>query len=163
MPRITITLTEQQHQLFQSLTKYTGKPMSGYISDLLHASTPVLERMAAVFQRIHQQQQKEKNRLTSELEQVQDALEPIASNMLNQFDLFLAKVAPVSDEQADARPPRPNEVWPDGRTTAQPSSTPHTNRGDTPPHGKTPNTAPNKPRRSVRPREVLKKNKGLNS
>lgn len=137
--------------------------MSGYISEMLHASTPVLERMAAVFQRLYEQQQKEKSRIVSEFEQVQDALEPIASNMLNQFDLFLAKVSPVPDEQADARPPRPNEVWPDGRTIAQPSSTPHTNRGATPPLDNTPNTAPNKPRRLVRPREVLKKNKGLNS
>ena len=163
MPRITITLTDQQHQLFQSLTKYTGKPMSGYISDLLQASTPVLERMATVFQRIHEQQQKEKNRLASELEQVQDALEPIATNMLDQFDLFLAKVVPVSDEQADARPPRQNGVLPDGRTTAKPSSTPHTNRGDTPPHEKTPNPAPIKARRSVQSAKLLKKNKGLNS
>lgn len=137
--------------------------MSGYISDLLQASTPVLERMATVFQRIHEQQQKEKNRLASELEQVQDALEPIATNMLDQFDLFLAKVVPVSDAEADARPPRPNEVWSDGRMNAKASLAPLTNRGDTPPHHNTPNTAPNKARRSVRTREVLKKNKGLNS
>jgi len=130
---------------------------------MLHASTPVLERMAAVFQRLYEQQQKEKSRIVSEFEQVQDALEPIASNMLNQFDLFLAKVAPVSDERADDLPPAHVADVPAGRPSAQTSSTPHTNRGATPPHDKTPNTAPNKARRSVRPREVLKKNKGLNS
>lgn len=162
MPRITITLTEQQHQLFQSLTKYTGKPMSGYISDLLQASTPVLERMAAVFQRIHEQQQKEKDRLASELEQVQDTLEPIAANMLDQFDLFLAKVVPDDNERADDLPPAHVADVPAGRPSAQPRS-PRTNRGDTPPHDKTPNPAPIKAHRSVQSAKLFKKNKGLNS
>jgi len=162
MPRITITLTEHQYKLFQSLTKYTGKPMSGYISEMLHASTPALERMAAVFQRLYEQQQKEKSRIASEFEQVQDALEPIASSMLNQFDLFLAKVVPDDQQRADDLLPAHVVDVPASRPSATLPS-PLTNRGDTPPHDKTPNTAPNKARRSVIPREVLKKNKGLNS
>jgi hypothetical protein len=162
MPRITITLTDHQHKLFQSLSKYTGKPMSGYISEMLHASTPVLERMAAVFQRLYEQQQKEKSRIVSEFEQIQDSLEPIASSMLNQFDMFLAKVVPGQAEQADDLPPAHVADVPAGRPFA-PRPSPLTNRGDTPPLDKTPKALPNKAHRSVRPREVLKKNKGLNS
>lgn len=160
MPRITITLTDQQHQLFQSLTKYTGKPMSGYISELLAASMPVLERMAAVFQRIHEQQQLEKKRITQEMEQAQNTLEPIAANMLDQLDMFLAKVTP-SNERADDRTHAHAAGVPYERPSAQP--TPHTNRGDTPPLDKSPKPTPNKAHRSVKSEKVFKKNQGLNS
>jgi hypothetical protein len=154
MPRITITLSDQQHQLFQAVSKYSGKPMSTTIAELLDAANPVLQRMATVFQRIHEQQQQERARITNELQQAQDSLEPIAAQMLNQFDLFLSKVAPDTDKQADLGKGAPacGVLLP---KSAQPA--PRTNRGDTPPLEITPNTAPNKARRSVRTREVFEK------
>lgn len=162
MPRITITISDQQHKLFQSLSKYTGKPMSSSIAELLEAASPVLERTAAVFQRIHEQQQIEKERITTELKQAQDTLEPIAAKMLDQFDMFLNQVAPNSLERADDLPPAHVADVPAGRPSAQPRS-PRTNRGDTPPHEKTPNPAPIKAHRSVQSAKILKKNQGLNS
>lgn len=160
MPRITITLSDQQHQLFQAVSKYSGKPMSTIITELLDAANPVLQRMATVFQRIHEQQQQERARITNELQQAQDSLEPIAAQMLNQFDLFLSKVAPDTDKQADLGKGAPacGVLLP---KSAQPA--PRTNRGDTPPLGITPKTASNKARRSVQSEKLFKKNKGLNS
>ncbi len=161
MPRITITLSDQQHQLFQAVSKYSGKPMSTTIAELLDAANPVLQRMATVFQRIHEQQQQERARITNELQQAQDSLEPIAAQMLNQFDLFLSKVAPDKTQQVgdlnERTAARFTERQPaSGRPLTQPIF-PRTNRGDTPPHEITPNTAPNKARRSVVTREVFEK------
>lgn len=167
MPRITITLSDHQHQLFQAVSKYSGKPMSTIISELLDSANPMLQRMAAVFQRIHEQQQLERARITNELQQVQDSLEPIAAQMLNQFDMFLTKVSPDLMQQAgdlnDRTAARFIEPLPAaGRPSAQPIA-PRTNRGDTPPLGITPKTASNKARRSVQSEKLFKKNKGLNS
>lgn len=160
MPRITITLSDHQHQLFQAVSKYSGKPMSTIISELLDSANPMLQRMAAVFQRIHEQQQLERARITNELQQVQDSLEPIAAQMLNQFDMFLTRVSPPTTQQADLGKGAPacGELLP---KSAQPS--PRTNRGDTPPLQITPKTASNKARRSVQSEKLFKKNKGLNS
>lgn len=167
MPRITITISDQQHQLFQALSKYTGKSMSSSIVEYLQAATPALERMAALFQRIHEQQQKEKQRITSELKQAQDTLEPLASSMLDQLDMFIAKVSPDLMQQAgdlnDRTAARFIEPLPAaGRPSAQPIS-PRTNRGDTPPLEITPKPASNKAHSLVKSSELLKKNKGLNS
>jgi len=161
MPRITITLSEHQHKLFKSISSYTGKPMSASITELLESAMPVLERSAAVFQRLHEQKQREKERITNELTQVQDALEPIAAQFLNQFDMFLARVVP-DDSQASDRPPAASfsERQPDVLTR---SAAPRTNRGDTPPHDKSLKPASNKAQPSVKSSKVLKKNQGLNS
>lgn len=160
MPRITITLSDHQHKLFKSISSYTGKPMSTSISELLEAAIPVLERSAAVFQRIHEQQQREKERITSELTQVQDALEPIAAQFLNQFDMFLGRIAPEKEQDAEGKgAPVHGACLP---SATQPL-TPHTNRGDTPPLGDTLKPAPSKALRSVKSAKVLKKNQGLNS
>lgn len=152
-------MSDQQHKLFQALSKYTGRPMSSLISEILETTAPVLERTATVFQRLHEQQSREKDRIKLELEQAQNALEPIASQALDQFDLFLAKFTP---QQADD-PPRANaESVPHGESFAM-RDAPPTNRGDTPPLVKTQKPATGKPSKPIKTEKILKKNRGLNS
>lgn len=135
MPRITITLSTEQHELYKSLSKYTGKPMSSILVELLDTARPVIERTAAVFQRIHEQQQIDRLRFTNDLKQAHDALEPLASNFLTQYDMFLNRVVENSDKK-DVLEERTaasfNEPLPASFSSSATVSTPYTNRGDTP-------------------------------
>jgi len=99
--------------------------MSGWISELLDASTPVLERTAAIFQRLYEQQQLQNTKIQNEMQQAQDALEPLAAQALNQFDLFLAGLDPENRAEQGQGACDANE--------RSEGTTPHTNRGDTPP------------------------------
>ena len=148
MPRITITLSDQQHDLFRALSKYTGRPMSGWISELLEASTPVLERTAAIFQRLYEQQQLQNTKIQNEMQQAQDALEPLAAQALNQFDLFLAGL------DTENRAEKGRGVHDEDERSE--GSTPHTNRGDTPPQVKPLETPSRKASSGVK---TTKKNK----
>jgi len=91
-PRITITLEPRQHELLRSISGSTGQSMSAFLVELIETVEPVLERMAATFQRLKQQQDKERERIKTNLEEAQEALEPIAASVLDQFDLFLGKI-----------------------------------------------------------------------
>lgn len=124
-PRITVTLSPRQHEVLQAFSKFSGKTMSSTIGEFLEASMPTLERMAATFQRIHEMQEKERDRIASQLDDAQSVLEPLIMQSLDQFDLFLGQV-----EQAVGG------VSASGEGAAQPVSTPLTNRGVTPTHEK---------------------------
>lgn len=130
MPRITITISDRQHELLQALSKFSGKPMSTTVSELLESTTPVMERMATVFQAIYEQRQKENERIKKNLTEAHDALEPMAMKMLDQFDMFMGKVAGA----ADCAPASPSGLQ---ATTAEPAKSPPTNRGVTTLQGKT--------------------------
>jgi uncharacterized protein (DUF1778 family) len=47
-PRITITLTEEQHVLLHTLAGYQGESMSAIVVDLIQTAVPVMERIAIV-------------------------------------------------------------------------------------------------------------------
>lgn len=124
MPRITITISDRQHELLQALSKFSGKPMSTAVSELLESTIPVMERMATVFQAIYEQRQKENERIKKNLSEAHDALEPMAMQMLDQFDMFMGKVAGAPP----ARRTRPARA---GRTERTAATSPPTNRGVT--------------------------------
>lgn len=121
-PRITVTLTERQHEILQAMTRFSGKPMSSTIAELIEAAAPTLERMAATFQRISQHQDQERQRIAKQLEDAQAVMEPVIMQTLDQFDLFLGKI-----EQAAA-------AGAQGTCAAalEPVPPPPTNRGVTP-------------------------------
>lgn len=124
-PRITVTLTKRQHEVFQSLSASSGQSMSSLIGEIIEVSMPTFERMAATFQKIKASQDLERARIADALGEAQSALEPIALAAVGQFDLFLGRIEsaipPVRAERNDA----PTV----GMDATQP---PSTNRGVTP-------------------------------
>ena len=124
-PRITITLSHRQHDLLRAISESSGQSMSSFVSELLETAEPVFERMAATFQRIKQQQDHQREQIRANLDAAQGQLEHISAGLLDQLDMFLGGVEQAAGVGGDA-PAR----------TASPAaglSSPHTNRGVTPP------------------------------
>lgn len=91
-PRITVTLTKRQHEVFQSLSASSGQSMSGLIGEIIEVSMPTFERMAATFQKLKASQDHERSKIAQALDEAQSALEPIALAAVGQFDLFLGRI-----------------------------------------------------------------------
>lgn len=91
-PRITVTLSKQQYDVLKAISEYGGQSMSNFIGDLLEQSLPVLERMAEAFRRIRLVQDERKKRISEELTDAQNAIEPAFQSVLGQFDLFMSKL-----------------------------------------------------------------------
>lgn len=129
-PRITVTLTKRQHEVLRSISENSNQPMSTFISEMLEAALPTLERMAVTFQRVKEAQQAERTRFLDSMDRAQAAIEPVVLNAVGQFDLFLASIeeavgAGSTDARERAGAPAPTAP-----------SAPATNRGATPRKGK---------------------------
>jgi len=128
-PRITITLTDRQHEVLKSISDSSGQSMSSVVSEVLEPSMPVLERMAATFQHLKRAKDADKARVVRAMEDAQDVFEPLANQASDQLDLFLKSLEasyPINAEPiaVKAAPGRPK--------------TPPTNRGVTPHLSKAP-------------------------
>lgn len=129
-PRITVTLTKRQHEVLRSISENSNQPMSTFISEMLEAALPTLERMAVTFQRVKEAQQAERTRFLDSMDRAQAAIEPVVLNAVGQFDLFLSSIeeavgAGSTDALERAGAPVPTAP-----------SAPATNRGATPRKGK---------------------------
>lgn len=125
-PRITITITQRQHDLFKAISGFSGQPMSAFIGEMLEAATPTLERMASTLQKVKTAQEKERSRFIEGLGEAQAALEPIVMNTIGQFDLFMGKIERSLGDEGDPAcggASSPNDPLP----------APATNRGATDP------------------------------
>jgi hypothetical protein len=147
--RITISLTLHQYNVISSLASLGNGSRSGFITDLIDASMPVLERTAETLQRVKDAYDENNARLRSSMAAAQSDLEPVVDAALSQFDLFLgdaetaytARLQKAKKVRAlPARPPAAKR----GRTDSQraalrggsksrglAASAPSTNRGAT--------------------------------
>lgn len=96
-PRITVTITPQQHTVLRSLSDSTGQPMSAFLTELLEASLPTLERMAVTFHKLKQAQNVERDRYLQSMDETQAVLEDIAQQATSQLDMFLTVVEQSTD------------------------------------------------------------------
>lgn len=119
-PRITITLEEPIYQALRVLSDSSGQSMSSIIVEFLGAACPVFERMAAISSRVKEQQESERARFKESLISAQNVIEPYAVSVLDQMDLFLAKM-----DLSDASNPRPVTT---GVTTPLPTTPPLTSK-----------------------------------
>lgn len=154
-PRITVTLSQRQHDVLRVISECGGSSMSAFISEILEQSLPVLERMAESFRKIKAAQDEQKKRIIADLDQAQAEVEPVLEQVLGQFDLFMTKIenaagATATDERERA-----------GAGAAAAPSTPVTNRGVTHSQVKGRKSAPGKDSsRSSSPRSSSKKSRG---
>ena len=128
-PRITVTLTERQHEVLKMISDCGGQSMSSLLGELIEVSLPTFERMANTFRKLQQAQHKERARMVEALDEAQAALEPIAQAAVDQFDLFCGRI----DGEIDAA-----AISPRGESPGEAISTtaPSTNRGATPTRAK---------------------------
>lgn len=153
-PRITVTLTDNQYRLLKALSEYGNQSMSSYVSEFLTIAEPTLERMAATFQRIKEANDQRRKQILDQLEEAQAVFEPLAMSVVDQTDLFLARVEEVATSGLDTR-----DSVRTGRAVAL--APPHTNRGVTPYPAKGLKPAPSKAPRSGRDSQKAVKKVGV--
>lgn len=149
-PRITVTLTQRQHDVLKAISEYGGQSMSAFVSEILEQSLPVLERMAESFRKIKAAQDEQKKRIATELDQAQSAVEPMLDQVIGQFDLFMARI----EEAAGA-----DDGGKRSAAAAAPAAvlTPATNRGVTPKAGRGRKSPPGKEFGDFNPRRTSSK------
>ena len=59
-PRITVTLTEEQHAILRRISAGGGQSMSSVISEFMQMAQPALERMAVALQQLKQDRDAER-------------------------------------------------------------------------------------------------------
>lgn len=140
-PRITITLSDRQHQLLKAISEASGQSMSSSVVELLESAEPVLERLAATFQAMKSVKNQERARIAKTLDDAQTAFEPLALAAVDQLDMFLGKLESQSGVQEGMRSSRSRAA--DSPSDSPESSTeiPRTNRGVTPTEPKRPKPA----------------------
>lgn len=137
-PRITVSLTQRQYDVINTIARLGGGSMSAFIGEMLEAALPTLERMAVTFQKVKQAQDQERGRFLESMDRAQAALEPVVMDAVGQFDLFLANMEEASTGMADAPQGAP-------AAPAKPTAVPRTNRGVTPNPSKPPKSPSPKP------------------
>ena len=118
-PRITVTLDQRTYNVLKSISDCGGQTMSGFVSDLLDAAMPTLERMAVTFQAIKEQ----RGQFLASVDRAQVAVEPVVMAAVGQYDLFVGAVGAIEDAAAE---------MPIGRTAAAVSNPRPVTRGSTP-------------------------------
>lgn len=152
-PRITITLTQRQHDVLRAISDCGGSSMSAFVGELLEQSLPVLERMAESFRKIKLAQDEQKKRIIADLDQAQAEVEPVLDQVLGQFDLFMAKVEKAAGAaETSARA--------EGTGDPDAPSTPVTNRGVTPSPSNLPKRSRHKASQAISSPRVSSKKSG---
>ena len=123
-PRITVTLTERQHEVLKIISDTGGQSMSALLGELVEVSLPTFERMANTFQKLRQAQTIERAKMIEVFDQAQAALEPIALAAVDQFDLFCGRLEGAAEGAPDG-----SEATPAAPRAAP--AAPSTNRGAT--------------------------------
>jgi len=88
-PRITITLSDRQHELLSALSSLQKVSMSSIVVDLLDSTLPVLERLTAVLQNAANAPQAVLDQLKLSAQSAEDDVTGIQGSMLQQLDLLV--------------------------------------------------------------------------
>jgi hypothetical protein len=111
-PRITITLTDRQHELLSALSLLQKVSMSSIVVDLLETTVPVLERLTAVLQNAANAPQAVLDQLKLSAQSAEDDLNGMQGSMLRQLDLLVESSVSVPGAPRSgapgAKPPTSN-------------------------------------------------------
>ena len=116
-PRITVTLTEHQHDVLQRLARHTGQSMSSIVGGLVETTEPVLERTVVILTAAdkHREVAAEvqatvRPRLRRAVEAAQAEAEKAIAELIEQGDLFAVTVPKqrnrVAGGEEGRNPPR---------------------------------------------------------
>jgi hypothetical protein len=136
-PRITVTLTEHQHEVLKAVCAASGQSMSAFLGELVELSMPTFEKMAQAFGKLRDVQRFEKERLAQALERSHGEVEGLARQAMGEFgrmiDVIQAAAEPPSRSAPSTR--KAGSVASPDRAGERPGS-PLTNRGVTPKVGR---------------------------
>lgn len=102
MPRLKVTLTDEQHALLQFVASATGQSMSAILQELFETAAPVLRRVAEVTQAAREAPEAFRKGMLASLEAAEARLAPMVEGTQAAFD----KVA-VEAVELSKRPARP--------------------------------------------------------
>ena len=104
-PRITITLTEEQHAILRRISGASGQSMSSVISEFMLTAQPALERMAVALQRLKQERDADR-------QLVADMLSKSHADRAHEKVSALPRASPHAPFEAMERM-TPSEIEPD--------------------------------------------------
>jgi hypothetical protein len=96
-PRITVTLTEEQHAILRKISAAGGQSMSGVISEFMLMAQPTLERMAVALQQLKQDTDADRQR-------VADMLSELHAERARREVSALSRASPDASLEAAERP-----------------------------------------------------------
>lgn len=149
-PRITITLSDEQHTTLQALAHIQSVSMSSIIVDLLDTTLPVLQRLTAVLENASQAPQAVLDSLRATLDSAQHDMSGHVPEVMKRLNLLVSVSGGTDAGDAGAS----------GAPAAVPTAKPPTsNRGvrNVPPTSKNRSISPSKSRSSVDSNERAKK------
>lgn len=88
-PRITITLTNQQHELLQSMAGYQGGSMSSIVVELLETALPVMERIVSVMKAASTAPQEMLDGLKESMERAEVTVLNQMQDHMGKLDVFV--------------------------------------------------------------------------
>jgi hypothetical protein len=141
-PRITITLSDEQHVTLQSLAQVQGVSMSSIVVDLLDTTLPVLKRLTEVLKNASEAPQAVLDGLKATLDDAEASMLGHGSAAMSQLDLLVQMSG--GGGAGDAASAEAPAAAPEGRP-------PTSNRGVriVPPESKNRLISPSKSRSSV--------------
>jgi uncharacterized protein (DUF1778 family) len=92
-PRITITLTDQQHELLQSMAGFQGGSMSAIVVDLLETALPVMERIVTVMRAASTAPQEMLDGLKESMERAESLVISQMHEHIGHLDNFVEEAA----------------------------------------------------------------------
>ena len=88
-PRITITLTDEQHATLQALAQLQGVSMSSIVVDLVDTTLPVLQRLVSVLQNASQAPKAVLDGLSASLSEALGDAKGHGDAVMGQLDLLV--------------------------------------------------------------------------
>jgi hypothetical protein len=122
-PRITITLTDEQHEVLSEVAKGQKVSMSSIVVDLLDTAIPVLKRVADLVQAAQKAPQEALAQLKLSLGRAEDEVRGMQDDVLGQLDSLVKEAA--GDGDARRRTPARAASFQSAAVAKPPSS----NRG----------------------------------
>lgn len=104
-PRITVTLTEEQHAILRRISAAGGQSMSSVISEFMLTAQPALERMAVALQQLKQERDADR-------QVVADVLSELHADCAHKKVSTLSRASPHAPFEAMERMV-PSEIEPD--------------------------------------------------
>lgn len=94
-PRITVTLSENQHRLLLTLADLQSVSMSSIVADLIDSVYPALERVAVILKAAKDAPESVKAELRETVQEAEKLFLPAAKDLMVQLDILVDSV-PVS-------------------------------------------------------------------
>jgi hypothetical protein len=115
-PRITVTLTDHQHEVLSRMSGLSRTSMSAIVVDMLDTALPMLERVVSMMQAAADAPQQVREGMVASFERAERDLLPQLNGMMGQLEMLLAPggvpalagARPGASAPKGARPPTSN-------------------------------------------------------